>query len=78
MDVVWERKEYFNKTLRDCENGDVVQLEKYPGFGPFFVVGRDIDDSKGRVLLFDFSDNLSTFFNADEHVEVLQAELHIL
>lgn len=37
MDVVWERKEYFNKTLRNCENGDVVQLKKYPGYGPFFL-----------------------------------------
>ena len=77
MNVVWERKGYFNKTLRNCENGDVVQLKKYPSYGPFFVVGRNIDDSEGRVLLFDFSNNLSTFFNADENVEVLQAELHV-
>lgn len=78
MDVVWERKEYFNKTLRDCENGDVVLLEGYQTFGPFLVIGCNTDDSKGRVLLFDFYDGLSTFFNADEHVEVLQAKLHIL
>ena len=77
MDIVWERKKYFKDILRDYENGDVVLLSKYQNFGPFLVVGCN-NDSAGKILLFDFSDNLSSFFNANEHVKVLQTELHIL
>lgn len=77
MDIVWERKRYFNDTLKDCENGAVVLLENYQNFGPFLVIGYDNHLYAGKILLFDFSDNFSTFFDADERVEVLEAELHL-
>lgn len=76
MDIVWERKKYFKDTLKDCANGAVVLLENYQNFGPFLVIGYD-SGHEGEILLFDFSDNTSTFFEADEHVEVLEAELHV-
>lgn len=76
MDIVWERKKYFKDTLKDCANGAVVLLENYQNFGPFLVIGYD-NDYAGKILLFDFSDNISTFFDVDEHVEVLETELHV-
>lgn len=76
MDIVWERKKYFKDTLKDCEIGAVVLLENYQNFGPFLVIGDD-NGYAGKILLFDFSDNISTFFDADEHVEVLEAKLHV-
>lgn len=77
MDIVWEKKKYFNKdTLKDCEKGAVVLLVRYRNFGPFLVVGCD-NGSAEKILLFDFNDNIPSFFDADEHVEVLDAELHV-
>lgn len=76
MDIVWERKKYFEDILRDCENGDIVLLKKYQNFGPFLVIGYD-NGHAGKILLFDFSDNISTFFDANERAEVLDAKLHI-
>ena len=76
MDIVWERKKYFKDTLKDCANGAVVLLENYQNFGPFLVIGYN-NGHAGKILLFDFSDNISTFFDAGEHVEVLEAKLHV-
>lgn len=70
------KKKYFKDTLKDCANGAVVLLENYQNFGPFLVIGYD-NGYAGKILLFDFSDNISTFFDVDEHVEVLEAELHV-
>lgn len=77
MNIVWERKRYFNDTLKDCANGAVVLLERYQHFGPFLVIGYDNNGYAEKVLLFNFSDNTSTYFDADERVEVLEAELHL-
>lgn len=76
MDIVWEKKKYFKDTLKDCENGAVVLLEKYPNYGPFLVVGRENDAAK-EILLFDFGSDLSALYNVDEHVEIMNAELRI-
>lgn len=77
MDIVWERKRYFNDTLQDCANGAVVLLERYQNFGPFLVIGYDNNGYAEKILLFNFSDNTSTYFEADERVEVLEAELRV-
>ena len=79
MDIVWEKKKSFKDTLKDCEKGAIVLLVRYRNFGPFLVVGcnNGSNGSAEKILLFDFNDNIPSFFDADEHVEVLDAELHV-
>lgn len=75
MDIVWERENQFSDTLEDLEGGTVVLLMSHQEAGPFLVT--DYTDSCNRSLLFNLNENVSEFFNQDERVEVLQAELHI-
>lgn len=74
MDIVWERESRFSDTLEDCEGGTVVLLMSRQEAGPFLVT--DYIDSRNS-LLFNLNENISEFFDQDERVEVLQAELHI-
>lgn len=76
MDIVWERENRFSDTLEDLEGGTVVILMSRQEAGPFLVT--DYTDSDNRSLLFNLNENVSEFFNQDERVEVLEAELHIL
>lgn len=75
MDIVWERENRFSDTLEDLEGGTVVLLMSRQEAGPFLVT--DCTDSCNCSLLFNFNENVSEFFDQDERVEVLQAELHI-
>lgn len=75
MDIVWERENRFSDTLEDLEGGTVVLLMSRQEAGPFLVT--DYTDSFNHSLLFNLNENVSEFFNQDERVEVLQAELHI-
>lgn len=76
MDIVWERENRFSDTLVDLEGGTVVLLMSRQEAGPFLVT--DYTDSCNRSLLFNLNENVSEFFDQDERVEVLSAELHIL
>lgn len=75
MDIVWERENQFSDILEDLEGGTVVLLMSRQEAGPFLVT--DYTDSGNRSLLFNLNENVSEFFDQDERVEVLQAELHI-
>ena len=75
MDIVWERKNQFSDTLEDLEGGTVVLLMSRQEAGAFLVT--DYTDGWNHSLLFNLNDNVSEFFDQDERVEVLQAELHI-
>lgn len=75
MDIIWERENQFSDILEDLEGGTVVLLMSRQEAGPFLVT--DYTDSCNRSLLFNLNENVSEFFDQDERVEVLQAELHI-
>ena len=75
MDIVWERENRFSDTLEDLEGGTVVLLMSRQEDGPFLVT--DYTDTCNRSLLFNLNESVSEFFDQDERVEVLQAELHI-
>ena len=75
MDIVWERENRFSDTLEDLEGGTVVLLMSRQEDGPFLVT--DYTDICNQSLLFNLNESVSEFFDQDERVEVLQAELHI-
>lgn len=75
MDIVWERENRFSDTLEDLEGGTVVLLMSRQKAGLFLVT--DYTDRYDRSLLFNLDENISEFFDQDERVEVLEAELHI-
>lgn len=75
MDIVWERENLFSDILENLEGGTVVLLMSRREAGPFLVT--DYTDSCNRSLLFNLNESVSEFFDQDERVEVLQAELHI-
>ena len=75
MDIVWNNREHL-AILKECEDGDVVMLKRFPPAGPFLVT--DLRNTTDFKLLFNLSECTSEYFSTDEQIEVLQTELHIL
>ena len=75
MDIVWNNREHL-EVLSECEDGEVVMLKRFPSAGPFLVT--DVQNTMDFKLLFNLNECTSKYVSPDEHVEVLQTELHIL